>query len=133
MPDRSWERGLHQLVEAKEGCSQTDAREQLGRLTYQRFFRRYLRLAGMTGTAKEVAGEGIRVLGIAAKPAAVLATAEENLTFLGLVGLVDPPRPEAAPSVAASRRAGIGVVMITGDHPVTAAAIAARSSGASMP
>jgi preprotein translocase subunit SecA len=57
MPDRSWERGLHQMVEAKEGCALTDAREQLGRLTYQRFFRRYLRLGGMTGTAREVSAE----------------------------------------------------------------------------
>ncbi len=57
MPDRSWERGLHQMVEAKEGCPLTDAREQLGRLTYQRFFRRYLRLGGMTGTAREVSAE----------------------------------------------------------------------------
>jgi len=57
MPDRSWERGLHQLVEAKEGCSLTEAREQLGRLTYQHFFRRYLRLAGLTGTAREVGRE----------------------------------------------------------------------------
>ncbi len=57
MPDRSWERGLHQMVEAKEGCPLTDAREQLGRLTYQRFFSRYLRLSGMTGTAREVCSE----------------------------------------------------------------------------
>jgi preprotein translocase subunit SecA len=57
MPDRSWERGLHQMVEAKEGCPLTAAREQLGRLTYQRFFRRYLRLGGMTGTAREVSSE----------------------------------------------------------------------------
>ena len=57
LADRSWERGLHQLVEAKEGCPLTDAREQLGRLTYQRFFRRYLRLGGMTGTAREVSSE----------------------------------------------------------------------------
>lgn len=57
MPDRSWERGLHQLVEAKEGCPLSDAREQLGRLTYQRFFRRYLRLGGMSGTAREVSSE----------------------------------------------------------------------------
>ena len=76
------------------------------------------------GRAEALAGEGIRVLGVAAKPDAVLATAEDDMTFLGLVGLVDPPRPEAAASVTASRRAGIGVVMITGDHPVTAAAIA---------
>jgi preprotein translocase subunit SecA len=64
MPDRSWERGLHQLVEAKEGCPLTDAREQLGRLTYQRFFRRYLRLGGMTGTAREVNTELWSVYGL---------------------------------------------------------------------
>ena len=57
MPDRSWERGLHQLIEAKEGCTLTERRETLARLTYQRLFRRYVRLAGMTGTATEVARE----------------------------------------------------------------------------
>ncbi len=64
MPDRSWERGLHQLVEAKENCPLTDAREQLGRITYQRFFRRYLRLGGMTGTAREVSSELWSVYGL---------------------------------------------------------------------
>jgi preprotein translocase subunit SecA len=64
MPDRSWERGLHQMVEAKEGCPLTCAREQLGRLTYQRFFRRYLRLGGMTGTAREVSAELWSVYGL---------------------------------------------------------------------
>ena len=64
MPDRSWERGLQQLVEAKEGCPLTEAREQLGRLTYQRFFRRYLRLGGMTGTAREVSSELWSVYGL---------------------------------------------------------------------
>ena len=64
MPDRSWERGLHQLVEAKEDCPLTDSREQLGRLTYQRFFRRYLRLGGMTGTAREVSAELWSVYGL---------------------------------------------------------------------
>ena len=57
MPDRSWERGLHQLIEAKEGCTLTERRETLARLTYQRLFRRYVRLAGMTGTATEVVRE----------------------------------------------------------------------------
>jgi preprotein translocase subunit SecA len=57
MPDRSWERGLHQMIEAKEGCEITGRRQTLARITYQRFFRRYLRLAGMTGTAREAAGE----------------------------------------------------------------------------
>lgn len=57
MPDRSWERGLHQLVEAKEGCEIRAQTETLARISFQRFFRRYLRLAGMTGTAREVVGE----------------------------------------------------------------------------
>ena len=57
MPDRSWERGLHQMIESKEGCPISGRQETLARISYQRFFRRYLRLAGMTGTAREVAGE----------------------------------------------------------------------------
>jgi preprotein translocase subunit SecA len=57
MADRSWERGLHQLIELKEGCEITSRKETKARISYQRFFRRYLHLAGMTGTAREVAGE----------------------------------------------------------------------------
>ncbi|MCP3982592.1 MAG: preprotein translocase subunit SecA [bacterium] len=57
MPNRSWEGGLHQLVEAKEGVELTAETEVLGRISYQRFFRRYLALAGMTGTAKEATAE----------------------------------------------------------------------------
>jgi len=57
MADRSWEKGLHQLIEIKEGCEMTSRKETRARISYQRFFRRYLHLAGMTGTAREVAGE----------------------------------------------------------------------------
>jgi preprotein translocase subunit SecA len=57
LTDRSWERGLHQMVEAKEGVSLTSQQGARARITYQRFFRKYLRLAGMTGTAREVRGE----------------------------------------------------------------------------
>lgn len=57
MADRSWERGLHQMIEAKEGCPITGQQETLARISYQRFFRRYLRISGMTGTAREVARE----------------------------------------------------------------------------
>src|SRR5262245_41611948 len=57
MSDRSWEQGLHQLIEVKEGCAVTARHDALARISYQRFFRRYLRLSGMTGTAREVAGE----------------------------------------------------------------------------
>ena len=56
-PDRSWEGGLHQLIELKENCPLTAENETLARISYQQFFRRYLRLSGMTGTAREVAGE----------------------------------------------------------------------------
>ena len=64
MPDRAWERGLHQMIEAKEGAELTGKRETLARITYQRLFRRYLRLAGMTGTATEVASEISRTYGL---------------------------------------------------------------------
>ena len=57
MPDRSWSQGLHQIIEVKEGCAVTAVRETLARISYQRFFRRYLKLSGMTGTAREVRGE----------------------------------------------------------------------------
>lgn len=57
MADRSWERGLHQMIETKEGCTISGRQETLARISYQKFFRRYLRLAGMTGTAHEVTRE----------------------------------------------------------------------------
>jgi preprotein translocase subunit SecA len=57
MPDRSWERGLHQMIEMKEGCALSGRQETLARISYQKFFRRYLRLGGMTGTAQEVTRE----------------------------------------------------------------------------
>lgn len=57
MADRSWEMGLHQLIEVKEGLEVTLPKQTLARISYQRFFRRYMRLAGMTGTAREIAGE----------------------------------------------------------------------------
>nr|WP_255719514.1 DEAD/DEAH box helicase [Pelomonas sp. P8] len=57
MPDRSWEQGLHQLIEAKEGVPLTAGRDTLARMTFQRFFRRYYLLAGLTGTAAEAATE----------------------------------------------------------------------------
>ncbi len=57
MADRAWGRGIQQMIEAKEGVELTGVREPLARISYQRFFGRYLHLAGMTGTAAEVAGE----------------------------------------------------------------------------
>ena len=57
MADRSWQRGLHQMIECKEACEMSGRRETLASISYQRFFRRYLRLGGMSGTLKQVAGE----------------------------------------------------------------------------
>ncbi len=64
MADRSWEAGLHQMIEAKEGCELTGQRDTLARISYQQFYRRYLRLAGMSGTAREIARELRSVYGL---------------------------------------------------------------------
>ncbi len=79
---------------------------------------------------EQMSADALRVLAIAYKevdsmPEALTSEAvEKDLCFLGLVGMIDPPRPEAKEAVAICRRAGIKPVMITGDHVVTATAIA---------
>lgn len=57
MPDRAWTDGLHQMIEVKESCKPSARRTTIARMTYQRFFRRYGHLSGMTGTARQVARE----------------------------------------------------------------------------
>jgi P-type Ca2+ transporter type 2C len=74
--------------------------------------------------AQEMADQALRVLGVASKPAESVATAETEMTFLGLVGMIDPPRMEAKSSIRTCEEAGIHPVMITGDHPLTARAVA---------
>jgi Ca2+-transporting ATPase len=76
--------------------------------------------AGALEANAEMARRGLRVLAVATGQ----GTEEDALRLLGLVGLADPPRPEAVTAVARARQAGIRTVMITGDHPVTAHAIA---------
>ena len=72
--------------------------------------------------------KGLRVLALACRPyqSAKKNGEEEELIFLGLVAMMDPPRPESRSAVASARQAGIRPVMITGDHKVTAMAIAER-------
>ncbi len=77
-----------------------------------------------------MAQEALRVLGVAYRTVAEPPpdpnpdNVEHDLIFLGLFGMIDPPRPEVPPAVAKARRAGIRTIMITGDYPDTAAAIA---------
>jgi len=81
---------------------------------------------------EQLAGEALRTLGVAGRtldPAPpgepkLDDGVEEELVFLGIIGMIDPPRQEARQAVAKARAAGIRPVMITGDHPVTAAMIA---------
>lgn len=87
--------------------------------------------ARWTGWEERLAGQGQRVLAFAMKPAGTReALLNDDLAggflFLGLAGFVDPPRPGAIAAVARCRRAGIAVTMITGDHPLTALAVAGR-------
>ncbi|MDO9161215.1 MAG: cation-transporting P-type ATPase [Methylococcaceae bacterium] len=80
----------------------------------------------------EIAGLGQRLLAIASKTVAAtqnqidITDVENGLTLLGIVGMIDPPRPDAVKAVLTCQNAGIRVKMITGDHAVTAVAIAAQ-------
>jgi P-type Ca2+ transporter type 2C len=76
--------------------------------------------------SRRMAEQALRVLALATKRRATLGDAERELVFLGLVGMIDPPRPEAKAAVAKCAAAGIKVVMITGDHPLTARAVASE-------
>ena len=77
-----------------------------------------------------LAEEGMRVLGVAFKPLkrrpyhGLESDAERNVTFIGMMGMIDPPRPEVKAAVETCRAAGIRPLMITGDHPLTARKIA---------
>ena len=92
------------------------------------------RRAAILRTNEEMAGEALRTLGVAFRSLPKKGTGrddldedvERDLVFLGLIGMIDPPREEAKEAVARARAAGIRPMMITGDHPGTAAAIAAE-------
>ncbi|OLN24975.1 Cation-transporting ATPase, E1-E2 family [Desulfovibrio sp. DV] len=87
--------------------------------------------AAIRRTVEDMGRRGLRVLALARRElppgTAAIGAADHGsgLTFLGLIGMIDPARPEAVAAVAACRRAGIMVKMITGDHAATAAAIGA--------
>ena len=107
------------------------AREQIGEdskpLTAER-------RAEILAYNNRLAGEALRTLGVASRllpkeasgVEAFDASVEHDLVFLGLIGMIDPPRDEARDAVARARGAGIRPIMITGDHPATASVIAAE-------
>ncbi|WP_424139697.1 cation-translocating P-type ATPase [Roseomonas chloroacetimidivorans] len=89
------------------------------------------RRAAILASNEEMAGQALRALGVAfrslpneVKEDDLDEDVEQQLVFLGLIGMIDPPRDEARAAVARARAAGIRPIMITGDHPRTAAAIA---------
>jgi Ca2+-transporting ATPase len=81
---------------------------------------------------EQLAGEALRTLGVALRSVSkdelsrddIDEDIEEQLVFLGMIGMIDPPRDEAKPAVARAKAAGIRPIMITGDHPKTAMVIA---------
>lgn len=93
--------------------------------------------AAVSTVADEMAGEALRVLGFAYKPfpsdvTKIRSEYLEDLTFLGLQGMMDPPREEVKNAIERSRGAGIRTVMITGDHTLTAQAISQKLGIASQ-
>ena len=80
-------------------------------------------LAEFDRAQESMADDALRLLALAYKKTKADADPYENLVFIGLVGLLDPPRREVADAIAAFKAAGIRTIMITGDHPRTAAAI----------
>jgi Ca2+-transporting ATPase len=88
--------------------------------------------APLLGAANAMAADGLRVLGVGVRHRDVLPDTirpeelEHDLDFVGLIGLIDPPRPAVAAAIETCRSAGIVPVMITGDHPLTARAVATR-------
>jgi Ca2+-transporting ATPase len=88
------------------------------------------RIQEVLAANEHMSRQALRVLGVACRPLPALPTEpdadalERELTFLGMMGMIDPARPEVKPAVHVARQAGLRSVMVTGDYPETAMAIA---------
>ncbi len=108
-------------------CSQEEIGEEKRPLSAER-------RAAILAINEQLAGQALRTLAVALRMFPkdsfsrkdIDEDIERDMVFLGLIGMIDPPRPEAQQAVALARSAGIRPLMITGDHPVTAAVIAAE-------
>ena len=125
LPDRTWERGLHQMIELMENCKPTLPRETIARQTYPRFFARYLRIAGMTGTGAEVAGElsaqyGLRVVRVATNRPCLRQ-------YLGSQTFVSAPARWSHVATRATHMAALGRAVLIGTRSVEASEIVAAA------
>ena len=105
-------------------CSHEQVGAELRPLTFARRATIQTMIDTLASEALRTLGTAFRLLPRGAVDARIDHRIERDLVFLGLVGMIDPPRPEARLAVRTAQQAGIRVMMITGDHPRTAAAIA---------
>ena len=123
-----WENG--RVISFTKGAVEEIADRSLKVLTHQG--QEEIDRSKILETAERIAGDGLRALGFAMRiwekfpDPPTSEQAEKALVLIGIVGMMDPPRPEAGEAVAMCRSAGIRPVMITGDHPLTAEVIARR-------
>lgn len=118
LPDRSWERGLHQMIELKEGLELTAPRDTIARQTYPEFFARYLRMGGMTGTGREVAGEIKANFGM--EFVAIPTNRPRRRRFLGAQLYAGSARRWHAIAAQAIAMAGAGRAVLVGTRSVQA-------------
>lgn len=126
--DRKMMTTLHKGKKGRVSFTKGSTEEVLRRSRYLMFHGRQQEMTetvrkDILNAAGKMAGEALRVLAVAMREDAP-SPEEKELTFVGLVGMIDPARPEAAEAVAAFKAAGVDTVMITGDHVDTALAIA---------
>jgi preprotein translocase subunit SecA len=114
MPDRSWEQGLHQMIEAKEGCLISEQREPIARISYQRFFSRYLRLGGTSGTLGEVAIELQHVYDLQVRKVAANQPSKRIMSVVKIYRDVFEKKQALIKRVAELNRSGRPVLIGTG-------------------
>ncbi|MFN0159649.1 MAG: hypothetical protein ACKVQQ_00355 [Burkholderiales bacterium] len=115
-PGRAWSRGLHQLIEIKENCPPSQVSVTVAEITFQRFFRRYLRLAGMSGTLKGAGRELRDIYGLGVTPIAPRTPAQRTLAhfqlYSGSVALWDAVARRAGEVRASGRPVLIGTASV---------------------
>lgn len=121
---RNWQQGLHQLIEAKEGLALTDPAETLASVSFQQFFRRVPRLAGVTGTAAENAAELWRVYGLAVLPVPTHRPCIRRVESLRICATAAERWREVVDAVAAVH--GTGQPVLVGTRSVAASEHLAR-------